>query len=186
MSSGKRYSKEEKAEIMQYRQTHTYKETADKYSVSQMTLARWSRKYKNKQVDGDRFTGDPAYKTFLKVLKYLEGVKSVALFSIMTDGSAVASISDNNISEDVLFLNMTAVLSAAGRSSEELGLGTLDMLMSKCREGLLLIQGINPNLLVIMIYGGKVDVQKIVNQDFPFIDRVRLDILSKFENLLCE
>jgi predicted regulator of Ras-like GTPase activity (Roadblock/LC7/MglB family) len=170
MSSGKRYSKEEKAEIMQYRQTHTYKETADKYSVSQMTLARWSRNYK----------------TFLKVLKYLEGVKSVALFSIMTDGSAVASISDNNISEDVLFLNMTAVLSAAGRSSEELGLGTLDMLMSKCREGLLLIQGINPNLLVIMIYGGKVDVQKIVNQDFPFIDRVRLDILSKFENLLCE
>jgi len=113
MSSGKRYSKEEKEEIMHYRLNHTYRETADKYSVSQMTLARWSRKYKIEGITGDRYTGDPAYKTFLEVLKYLEGVRSVALFNDMTDGSSVASIIENSVSEDGLFLGMLTYLSAS-------------------------------------------------------------------------
>ena len=58
MAYGKRYSKEEKEEIMQYRQNHTYRETVDKYNISQMTLARWARKRKNKTIPGSRFIGD--------------------------------------------------------------------------------------------------------------------------------
>ncbi len=104
MSSGKRYTTEEKEAIMFYRQTHTYQETATKYDISQMTLARWSRQYKHKAIKGDRYIGDPAYKTYLHVLKYLEGIKAVALFSDMTEGSAVAAIIDENVSEDALFL----------------------------------------------------------------------------------
>ncbi|MHA1522724.1 MAG: hypothetical protein ACTSRK_21380 [Promethearchaeota archaeon] len=183
MSSGKRYSKDEKEEIMYYRQTHTYRETADKYSVSQMTLARWGRKYKNKQVTRDYFTGDPAYKTFLQILKYLEGVKAVAIFSDMTDGSAVASITDNNLSEDTLFLAMIGLLSAGARSTKDIGLGALDMMMTKNKDGILYIRGLGPTLLMIMIYDGNVDVHRIVTQDFVLIDRVRQDISKIFDKL---
>ena len=56
MASGKRYTREEKDEIMEYRQTHTYRETADKYNVSQMTLARWSRRYKPGTIINDNFS----------------------------------------------------------------------------------------------------------------------------------
>jgi len=109
---GKRYSKEEKEEIMQYRKTHTYRETADRYSVSQMSLARWNRKLKTESVGEFRYTGDPDYRTFLQTLKYLEGVRAVALYSI---GSSVTSIIDNKISDDVISLAMIKFLSEKTR-----------------------------------------------------------------------
>ncbi len=180
MSSGKRYSKEEKEKIMYYRQTHTYRETADKYKVSQMTLARWSQKFKNKVESGDRFTGDPAYKSPLQALKYIEGVKAIGIFSDMTDGSSVASLTDNNISEDVLFLAMITSLSATVRSTESLNLGTFNLLLSRHSKGFLTISGISPNLLMIMIYGENTDILKII-QNLPYIERVGQDISKRYE-----
>ena len=180
MSSGKRYSKEEKEEIMHYRQSHTYRETADKYSVSQMSLARWSQKYKNKVVTGDRFTGDPAYKAPLQALKYIEGVKAIGIFSDMTDGSSVASLTDNNISEDVLFLAMITLLSATVRSTEDLNLGIFNMLLTKHSDGFLLLRGISPTLVMIVIYGENTDIHKII-QDLAFIERVGQDISKRYE-----
>ncbi len=176
MSSGKRYSKDEKESIMYYRQTHTYQETAQKYSVSQMSLARWSRKFKNSNFAGDRYSGDPAYKTFLHVLKYLKGVKAVALYSGMTDGSTLASITDNSISEDVLFLSISALLAATDRSTQELSLGGLNMVLLKNKEGFLFIRDIDPSLQVIIVYDGSTNINSIVTQDFPLIERVRQDI----------
>ncbi|MHA1475315.1 MAG: hypothetical protein ACTSQ5_09020 [Promethearchaeota archaeon] len=170
-TSGKRYSKEEKEEIMKYRQTHTYRETAEKYSVSQMSLARWNRKHKTESVGEFRYTGDPDYRTFLQTIKYLEGVRAVALFSV---GSSVASIIDNSISEETLYLAMIKFLSE--KTMEEIDLGSFDMLLTKTSYGFLFLRGVAPNLLLIMIYGGKTDIQKIINQDFPFIERVRQDI----------
>ena len=179
MSSGKRYSKEEKEEIMYYRQTHTYRETADKYSVSQMTLARWSQKYKNKAVTGDRYSGDPAYKTLLQVLKYIKGVKAIGVFSDMSDGS-VASLTDNNISEDVLFLAMITSLSATVRSTESLNLGTFNLLLSRHSQGFLVIPGISPTLIMIMVYDETTDINKII-KDLPYIERVGQDISKIYE-----
>jgi predicted regulator of Ras-like GTPase activity (Roadblock/LC7/MglB family) len=181
MSSGKRYSIEEKEAIMFYRQTHTYQETAAKYEVSQMTLARWSRQYKRKAITGDRYIGDPDYKTYLYVLKYLEGVKAVALFSDMTEGSAVAGIIDENVSEDALFIEMTTILGVADRSSEELDLGKLEMVVTKNSEGILLIRGVGPTLALILIYRGMPDLQKIILQDGPMVDRVCQDIIHRSE-----
>ncbi|MHA1560666.1 MAG: hypothetical protein ACTSPA_00950 [Promethearchaeota archaeon] len=177
-TSGKRYSKEEKEEIMKYRQTHTYRETAEKYSVSQMSLARWNRKHKTESVGEFRYTGDPDYRTFLQTIKYLEGVRAVALFSV---GSSVASIIDNSISEETLYLAMIKFLSE--KTMEEIDLGSFDMLLTKTSYGFLFLRGVAPNLLLIMIYGGKTDIQKIINQDFPFIERVRQDIRKQFEKL---
>ena len=181
MSSGKRYSKEEKEEIMYYRQSHTYRETADRYSVSQVTLARWSQKYKNTVVTGDRYLGDPAYKILLQALKYTEGVKAIGIFTDMSDGSSLASLTDNSISEDVLFLAMITSLSATERSTESLKLGTLNFLLSRHSNGFLLINGINPTLIMIMIYGENTDIHKIINQDFVLIDRVCADISKRYE-----
>jgi len=175
-TSGKRYSKEEKEEIMKYRQTHTYRETAEKYSVSQMSLARWNRKNKTESVGEFRYTGDPDYRTFLQTIKYLEGVRAVALFSV---GSSVASIIDNSITEETLYLAMIKFLSE--KTMEEIDLGSFDMLLTKTSYGFLFLRGVAPNLLLIMIYGGKTDIQKIINQDFPFIERVRQDIRKQFE-----
>lgn len=113
--------------------------------------------------------------------RYLEGVRSVALFSDMTDGSSVASIIDNTISEDALFLAMLTLLSATTRTTEEFDIGTFDMLLTKTSDGFLFLRGVGPNLLLIMIYGGDTDIHKIVNQDFPLIDRVGQDISKRFE-----
>ena len=180
MSSGKRYSKQEKEEIMLFRQTHTYRETVEKYSVSQMSLARWSRKYKKNASTGDRYTGDLAYQPYLHVLKYLEGVKAVSFFSVMTDGTPVASITDSSVSEDALYLAMMTLLSAAATSADTIDLGTPKTLISKNSDGLLLIRGVSPTLLVIMIYDENVDIQKIVNLDIPFIERVGNDVAHLF------
>nr|MDO8114743.1 helix-turn-helix domain-containing protein [Candidatus Sigynarchaeota archaeon] len=110
MASGKRYTDEEKDEIMQYRQTHTYQETADKFNVSQMTLARWSRDYKNKII-GDRISGDASFRIPMQVLKYLEGVKAVALLS--DSGETVSLITESTFYEDILFVGTIALLAAA-------------------------------------------------------------------------
>ena len=180
MSSGKRYSKEEKEEIMHYRQNHTYRETADKYKVSQMSLARWSQKFKNKVVTGDRFTGDPVYKVPLQALKYIEGVKAIGVFSDNTDGSSVASLTDDNISEDVLFLAMITSLSATVRSTESLDLGTFNLLISRHSKGFLVIPGISQTLIMIIIYGENTDINKII-KDLPYIERVGQDISKRYE-----
>jgi predicted regulator of Ras-like GTPase activity (Roadblock/LC7/MglB family) len=179
MSSGKRYAPEAKDEIMQYRQTHTYEETSDKYGVSQMTLARWSREYKIKVIAGDRLTGDSVYGTALRVLKYLEGVKAVALYS--DEGTTVAMISENTLYEDTLLMVTLGVLSVSDRSSQMLDIGKLEMTMTKCTGGLLFMREAGPKMLLVMLYGGNVDVHKIVVQEFPFIDRVRQDIRNKHE-----
>ncbi len=43
----KMYSKEFKLEVLKYLETHTWKETSEKFNVSQMSLKRWKEKYKS-------------------------------------------------------------------------------------------------------------------------------------------
>ncbi|MBN2152462.1 MAG: roadblock/LC7 domain-containing protein [Candidatus Lokiarchaeota archaeon] len=179
MSSGKRYTPEEKGEIMQYRQTHTYQETADKYGVSQMTLARWSRLQKDKVIITNRLSGDPAYAGALQALKYLEGMKAAALYS--DAGEVVSTISDSTLYEDALFTPTVALLAAADRFAQEVDIGRLEMVLTKCAGGLLFMLEAGPRSLLVLLYGGSVDVRKIVVQDLPFIDRVRQDIRSQSE-----
>src|SRR5512137_2496113 len=42
-SHGNRYSDKEKHDILIYLENHTYKETCDKFSISETTLARWRK-----------------------------------------------------------------------------------------------------------------------------------------------
>lgn len=181
MATGKRYSKAEKEAIMHYRQSHTYQETADKFSVSQMTLARWAKKYRDKTVKGDRFSGDPKYHSLLQVLRYLQGVKGVAVFSEMTMGEPVASICEQSISEDVLAMSMMALLSGTARATDDLDLGSLNVVLTKNKKGYLLIRGISVDLLIIILFDQSTNFASIISEDFSFIDRVGADICQLYE-----
>ena len=44
---GRRYSFSEKKEILEYLESHTYKETCEKFGISEPTLARWKRMIKS-------------------------------------------------------------------------------------------------------------------------------------------
>jgi predicted regulator of Ras-like GTPase activity (Roadblock/LC7/MglB family) len=186
MSSGKRYTPEEKEEIMQYRQTHTYQETTDKYGVSQMTLARWSRVHARLQEQqgwpwgcGERVAGDVIYATALQALKYLEGVKAIALYD--DEGRTVSMISENTIYENILPGSTIAMLSVADRSSKMINIGKLEMILIKCSGGMLFMLEAGTKLLLVLLYGGNVDLRKIIAEDLPFIDRVRQDIRNQSE-----
>jgi predicted regulator of Ras-like GTPase activity (Roadblock/LC7/MglB family) len=186
MSSGKRYTPEEKEEIMQYRQTHTYQETADKYGVSQMTLARWSRAHARLQEQqgwpwgcGERVAGDATYATALQALKYLEGVKAIALYD--DEGRTVSMISENTFHEDILPGPTIALLSVADRSSRLIDIGKLEMVLTKCTGGMLFMLEAGTKLVLVLLYAGNVDLRKIIAQDLPFIDRVRQDIRNQSE-----
>ena len=45
---GRRYSFPEKKEIIKYLEDHTYKDTCEKFGVSEPTLARWKKLIKSK------------------------------------------------------------------------------------------------------------------------------------------
>jgi predicted regulator of Ras-like GTPase activity (Roadblock/LC7/MglB family) len=184
MSSGKRYTPEDKEAIMQYRQTHTYQETADKYGVSQMTLARWSRALARLQEQQgwpwgseERVAGDAMYTTALQALKYLEGVKAIALYD--DEGRTVSMISENTFYENILPGSTIAMLSVADRSSRLINIGRLEMILTKCTSGMLFMLEAGTKLVLVLLYDGKVDIRKIIAQDLPFIDRVRQDIRNQ-------
>ena len=44
---GRRYSFTEKKEILNYLESHTYKDTCEKYGISEATLARWRKTIKS-------------------------------------------------------------------------------------------------------------------------------------------
>lgn len=182
MSTGKRYSKEEKEEIMQYRQSHTYLETAQKYDVSQMTLARWSKKYGKLTLSGDRFIGDSRYRNYLNVLKYIPGVKGVCIYSDMTDGSSLVSLMESSLSEDVIFLGLMSVLSATSRYLEDLDLGNLKSMSVESDTGALLIRGINSVLLMVLIFESLESIYTIVQQNLHIIERVGADIGQTYDH----
>ena len=186
MSSGKRYTPEEKEEIMQYRQTHTYQETADKYGVSQMTLARWSRALLRLQEQQgwpwgseEQVAGDATYATALQALKYLEGVKAIALYD--DEGRTVSMISENTIYENILPGSTIAMLSVADRSSKMINIGKFELMLTKCSGGMLFMLEAGTKLVLVLLYGGGIDVRKIIAEDLPFIDRVRQDLRAKSE-----
>jgi len=76
---GKRYSTEEKHEILEFLKDHTYWETENKFKVSQTTLARWSKEIatntKNKLLE--------QIEPCLKMLKLIEGVKNISLIGMV-------------------------------------------------------------------------------------------------------
>lgn len=173
MSQGKRYGTEEKKEILQYRQTHTYLETSQKYGISEMTLARWSRKLRDKDSREEHITGEQKYIPLIHGIKYLEGVKAAAI--VNDEGIALASYLIGGESEDALRLISVALLAAADHASDELETGNIETILIKCVEGLILIQGAGPKLCIAIVFNEKMDITTIASQAFPILNRICQD-----------
>ena len=179
MSTGKRYSKEEKEEILRYRTTHTYQETVTQYGVSQMTLARWSHAFKDIKPAEERVSGDSSFSTLLSVIKYLEGVKAVAI--INDNGELVADMMDPDINEDVLLYITIPLLGLWDRTNKDLGLGNPQMMITKNANGIMIIMSAGKTALLSIIFSNAVEISTVLTQHLSMIDRVREDIIKKLE-----
>ncbi len=183
MSTGRRYSLTEKREILRYRANHTYEETSQKFGVSQMTLARWSKRIMLNSSNTGKLdlshTSDAATPeserlkfigSLLDVLKFNEGVKYVALIS--DSGEFIASTGAKEVPDEMVLANTAALLALGDRASRAFMQGDLDMVLTKASSGATLILGAGPKACLVMFLD---DTMNLL-QFFPVIDKVRTAI----------
>jgi predicted regulator of Ras-like GTPase activity (Roadblock/LC7/MglB family) len=179
MSTGRRYSLAEKREILRYRADHTYEATCQKFGVSQMTLARWSKRI---MMQADNTTNTPKdssplvekvkfLESLLQVLKFNEGVLSVSLVNDM--GEIVTSVGTQMVGQELIAANTAAMLALGERSSRTFMQGNLDIIFTRSSEGATLIAGAGQHAVIVLLFEGSVDLIKLFTQDFPVIDKIR-------------
>lgn len=183
MSHGTRYSKEERMNILQYRQSHTYQETAKEFGVSQMTIARWEKRYmrnitNTKAVEIDSFLTREEFTALLQVVKFLEGVKMVALIS--AEGQVLSSVGDAGISEEMVAAQTIRLLSTTEQLAQGVGFQSTELALVKTQTGMFLVLGAGPLAVMVIIFDATVDLTRIVSQDLAMIDRVRGEISSRY------
>jgi predicted regulator of Ras-like GTPase activity (Roadblock/LC7/MglB family) len=202
MEHGKRYTKEEKKEILRFRETHTFQETSDKFGVSMMTLFRWSRPYqsnlsvtekmlemkkmelKKRSVDVNLIrikdkTKLPEIENMLEILQFLDGLKGMAL--INDEGRFVALYTTDNVKEEALYMTNLSLLEAAQSTCEHLIGGSVETIMIKSNVGLLLISGAGPHLVLILLFDDRVNFKRVFNEDFTVIERVKQTLENKYQ-----
>ena len=103
-SPGKRYSAKERKEILEYLEKTSYRDTMEKYQVSQMSLARWVKNKKHQEQP--RVNIDEKIKKeiaiYLKLIDNMDNVKTTAL---ITDGGGLvqpATVGSQEITQNVL------------------------------------------------------------------------------------
>jgi predicted regulator of Ras-like GTPase activity (Roadblock/LC7/MglB family) len=198
MEHGKRYTQDEKKEILQFRESHTFQETSEKYNVSMMTLFRWNQQLRNvhkKNIKEEKKmemvirlneeNGDPTKKSksmelakVLEVLKFLPGVKAITL--INDEGQLVSMVASKE-AQDLDLINIVVAMLALGqRASQELVLGNLEMIFNKSKLGLLLIVGAGPRLVLTILFDEQADVKQLFSEDFVVIERVKQAISENY------
>jgi predicted regulator of Ras-like GTPase activity (Roadblock/LC7/MglB family) len=197
MEHGKRYTKEEKQEILRFRETHTFQDTSAKFGVSMMTLFRWNHKFgqnpknivkEEKKMEmytryGENLNLEDKAKAtelakILEVLKFIKGVKAIAL--INEEGQLLVMITSKDTQD--LDLNMTtaATLSLGQRTSDQLFLGNLEMILIKSKNGLLFVIGAGPALVITVMFGDQVDLKALFVEDFTAIEHIKNAIKENF------
>ncbi|OLS13512.1 MAG: hypothetical protein RBG13Loki_2883 [Promethearchaeota archaeon CR_4] len=184
MSYGRRYSLAEKREILRYRETHTYEETSQKFGVSQMTLARWSKRisrWSNRDMTNTPTTPKPIVElpygvrldlwSLLQVLKSIDGVNVISLVS--DEGKSIASLGTETVNEGKLLAMTAALLSLGERSSREFEQGNLEMMLTKANGGTTLVVGAGEHAVLVMLFDASADLSKLFARDFPLIDKIR-------------
>ncbi len=180
MSTGKRYTLAEKRKILRHLQDHTYEETSKEFGVSQMTLARWSKRIMldnpNDETFGEPNTSGGAnqasermkfIESLLQVLKFNEEVKYVALIS--DAGQLITSVGTEEVSDDKLVANTAAILAVHDRTAREFRQGMLNLVYTVASNGGMLIAGAGPHACVVMLLDNGVNLV----QFFPIIDKIR-------------
>jgi hypothetical protein len=178
MSYGKRYSDEEREKILEFRKTHTYKETMAAFGISQMTLFRWESKATVKPDDSELTTPDAQedINVLIKVVKFLEGVKAVAL--VAASGKPIASELDPGLDEYRVLALTAAFLAVTERAGNQLGFELPKMILANYETGTFMIVGAGPKAALVVIFDALADFAQIIAPDLGIINRVKEEITA--------
>jgi len=183
---GKRYSNEEKQNILGYLKNHTYWETQNKFKVSQTTLARWSKKFSTNIKTKLEEQLDPC----LKMLKLIEGVRSVSIIGV--GGQPIAfnmekriskypgseSLSDEDQENRVAAMT-AAIVSLGERVGIECGHGHLESSFINSAKGTIICIWAGKAAILTIEFDDSVDLKHIINHSFYYINRIR-EIIGTF------
>jgi predicted regulator of Ras-like GTPase activity (Roadblock/LC7/MglB family) len=197
MEHGKRYTKDERMEILRFRETHTFQVTSAKFGVSMMTLFRWSQQYGTKQEEivreekkmdmitryGEDLNSEDKAKAaelakMLEVLKYIKGVKAIAL--ITEEGQLLTMIATKEVQDVDLNMIATATLSLGQRTSDQLFLGNMETVIIKSKKGIFFVIGAGPSLAITLLFGDQADLRHLFAEDFTVIERVKQAVRENF------
>ena len=192
MSTGKRYTKEEKKEILKFRETHTYQETSEKYGISQMTLARWSQRLRRNEKEekpevikkevkiqiGESLNDLQRAKAMelakaAEVIKFIQGVKNIALIIDEKQLLALISIKELNLLErNELVVITVEALNVGRHARDQLKTGGFEMIFIKSKLGSILVYGVGPHLVMSLLFDKESDFKALFQDDFAVIERV--------------
>jgi predicted regulator of Ras-like GTPase activity (Roadblock/LC7/MglB family) len=170
MSQGRRYSREEKKEILQFRQTHTYQETSQKFGVSEMTLARWSKRIDTHTYIKDRPLNSN-FNSWLQVIGAIREVKAVAVISDL--GEIVAILNRDNLDEDMILVETANLLAKNSEAIERLYKNEIKMLFIQSAEVIFFIIEAGEHNILSIFMKPILDIRNFFIDDFPFIEKIR-------------
>ena len=184
MSQGRRYTREEKKEILQFRLNHTYQETSQKFGVSEMTLARWARRIDtntshlrfDKLIDTNTSSQKDRimnlnYNSWLQVIGAIEEVKAVAIISDF--GEILAFQSRENLREDIMMVQSISLLSVIDAAISRLYKENLKMIFIQTSEVIFFFIEAGAHNLLSIFLKPPLDTRKFFAEDFPLIEKIR-------------
>jgi transposase-like protein len=170
MSQGRRYSREEKKEILQFRLTHTYQETSQKFGISEMTLARWARRIDTHTYIKDR----PLNSNFNSWLQVIGAIREVKAAAVVSDfGEIVAILNRENLNEDIILVQTANLLAKNVEAIEHFYKKEIKMLFIQSVEVIFLIIEAGEHNVLSIFMQPTLDTQKFFIDDYPFIEKIR-------------
>lgn len=166
MSHGKRYSAKERKQILAYLESHTYEETVKEFEVSQMTLARWVKRKKERETRFPTYNFAeakiPEIQMFLKMLELMEEIDTV--FLVSTTGQLLTTpVSPPSIDQARIVPLISKLLSNVDVYVQDL-LQAIDQkalvetvhlfseIMVKTVFGIVLVVGLNTQAVIMIVF----------------------------------
>ena len=170
---GKRYSNEEKQNILEFLKDHTYYETENKFNVSQTTLARWSKEL---STNTEKKLGEQL-DLYLKMLKLIEGVRNISIIGV--GGYPIVFNPEADWDEMRVAAMTTAIISLSERVGIECEHGDLQSTIINSAKGKIICVWAGKAAILTIAFYDSVDLKHIINQSFYYIDRIR-EIIGTF------
>ena len=178
-SPGKRYSAKERKEILRFLEKTSYRETMEKYGVSQMSLARWVKNKKRRETLPEQLNEkiQKEIEIHLKLIDNMDNVKSTAL---ITDGGGLilpADMDSQEIAPNIM-MSFGLIINGFKKYMEE------KTKINAANDSIILevpFGGLIANLMEHMVLVTLVNAEKeVVRNVKPVIDQTAKQISSLF------
>ena len=202
MSHGKRYTALERKKILDFLEAHTYDETMKEYNVSQMTLARWVKRMKNRRGRLNDYIIKPEQipeiQLFLNMLELLEEIKDV--FLISSTGQLVkASSSQITEHSDLIFQDPNGIVPLVSKlfaNTEEfthsvfqnlqgdeksMELNIFSEIVINTSQGVVLVSGLGSKAAVMIIFEEYCKIKEIYSTHYHYINQILTGLEKKLE-----